>query len=180
MRRLRRWLPLGVLALAAAVAAVVLLLSGSSGSGFSTARLPSATVVYPSVLQRERPLRDGRMVFLAQHRGRGGLPGESEFVRAAAGAVTDLGTDVRLLDAVQRFTQPGRQRLAERAVRVPGAVGAYELESQYPSRGATLRRLDLIVRTARGGSYHLVLVGPAAALTPATVRRTATGFRPAG
>ena len=185
-----RALVLGGAAVAVCIAVAVGILAwtraGSSGSlGSITATLvgPSAsqtqgvpgggfTVGVPASLTRESPPTGDSMAFLAERKGVGTSLGTSLFVRRATGAQSDLLDDVGLYNAEENFAHP--QRTVERQVKVhiDGATTAVEIVSDYPdpaAGGALVRKLDVLVRTKLGGSYHVVLIGPPTAVTDAVI-----------
>jgi hypothetical protein len=188
--RRRRVAQLAGIILIGAVAATIVLLvvrSGSSGktrlAALVTNHQPDFTVSYPATYKPEPPLPNDRMVFLAEMRGSTGQLGQTLAVRRAAHTTSDLATDVRLLNDLDNFTHPGRRLLSRKHLDVRGAADAFAVDAEYPDQalgGVILRKVDLIVRTQRNDSYHLLLLGPADAVPDGLVADVLHGFQISG
>jgi len=126
----------------------------------------------PRGLTQAAPPAGDNIAFLAERKGSGRSIGTSLLVRRGVGAQSDFGDDVGLYDAAEDFAHPRRRVERQTEAHIAGASDAVEIVSDYADSGAggaEVHKLDVLIRTRAGGSYHLVLLGPPSSVTDAVI-----------
>lgn len=155
-------------------------------AGFTRYRGPNFTLAYPASwgsAKESRARSDGKLFYEAA--GPGSDPGTLPRWGVGSGPTTsDIGSAAQANEGISHVQNFRWHTVSIRSVSVPGAKAARQIEGtyQFPTSGRApvpMRKIDLLVQTASGRQYDVVVLGQEPAWQQGGLRKIVESFRPA-